>query len=208
MAARKQPKRPSGDPKQRLITAALALAEEKGWRRIGMAEIAEAAGLSLAETYAIARSKHAILWALRRQVDEAMLAGGVVGGDSPRDRLFDVLMRRFEALRPYRAGLRTILCDSVGSPALIGTLPGLLRSMGWTLAAAGLPASGLRGRIARRVIAAIYVSLLPAFFRDESRDLGSTMAALDKRLRQVESVFSTIGPVLSRVPGERRRAQA
>jgi AcrR family transcriptional regulator len=186
--------------------AALALAEEKGWRRIGMAEIAEAAGLSLEATYGIARSKHAVVAALRRQVDEAMLAGGVVGGDSPRDRLFDVLMRRFEALRPYRAGLRTVLRDSVGSPALLGMLPGLLRSMGWTLAAAGLPASGLRGRLARRVVGAIYVSLMPTFFRDEGADLGSTMAALDKRLRQVESVFSTLGPLLSRVPGERRCA--
>ena len=186
--------------------AALTLAETQGWRRIGMAEIAEAAGLSLEETYAIARSKHAILRALRRQVDEAMLAGGVVGGDSPRDRLFDVLMRRFEALRPYRAGLRVILRDSVGSPALLGMLPGLLRSMGWTLSAAGLPAAGCRGRIARRVVGAIYVSLLPAFLRDESRDLGSTMAALDKRLRQVENVFSSLGPIVSGVSGARRRA--
>jgi ubiquinone biosynthesis protein COQ9 len=210
MAARKRPKqpsrnRPSGPPRERLVAAALSLAAEQGWRRLGMAEIAETAGLSLAETYAIARSKHAILAALRRQVDEAMLAGGVVGGDSPRDRLFDVLMRRFEALRPYRAGLRAILRDSVGSPALLGMLPGLLRSMGWTLTAAGLPASGCRGRIARRVVGAIYVSLLPAFFRDEGRDLGSTMAVLDKRLRQVEAIFSTLGPVVS---GRRRGAQA
>ena len=106
-------------------------------------------------------------------------------------------MRRFEALRPYRAGLRAILRDSVGNPALLGMLPGLLRSMGWTLTAAGLPASGCRGRIARRVVGAIYVSLLPAFFRDESRDLGTTMATLDKRLRQVEQIFSTLGPVVS-----------
>ncbi len=214
MAARKRPKQPSGkarsgNPRERLIAAALSLATERGWRRLGMAEIAEAAGLSLAETYAIARSKHAILAALRRQVDETMLASGVVAGDSPRDRLFDVLMRRFEALRPYRAGLRTILRDSVGSPALLGILPGLLRSMGWTLTAAGLPASGCRGRIARRIVGAIYVSLMPAFFRDESRDLGATMVALDKRLRQVEAIFSTLGPVVSGATGRgRRRAQA
>ena len=205
MAARKRPKQPSGSPKERLITAALRLASEQGWRRLGMAEIAEAAGLSLEETYAIARSKHGILAALRRQVDEAMLAGGVVGGDVPRDRLFEVLMRRFEALRPYRAGLRTILRDSVGSPALLGMLPGLLRSMGWALAAAGLPASGCRGHIARRLVGAIYVSVMPVFFRDEGRDLGTTMAALDKRLQQVESLFSTIGPMVS---AGRRRAQA
>jgi AcrR family transcriptional regulator len=205
MAARKRPKQPSGSPKERLITAALSLARDRGWRRLGMAEIAEAAGLSLEETYAIARSKHGILAALRHQIDEAMLAGGVVGGDVPRDRLFEVLMRRFEALRPYRAGLRTILRDSVGSPALLAMLPGLLRSMGWALAAAGLPASGCRGQIARRLVGAIYVSVMPVFFRDEGRDLGTTMAALDKRLQQVERLFSTIEPVVS---AGRRRASA
>jgi len=205
MAARKRPKQPSGSPRERLITAALDLASDKGWRRLGMAEIAAAAGLSLEETYAVVRSKHGILAALRRQIDEAMLAGGVVGGDAPRDRLFDVLMRRLDALRPYRAGLRVILRESVGTPALLGILPGLLRSMGWTLTAAGLPVGGCRGRLARRLVAALYVSVLPTFFRDESRDLGSTMATLDKRLRQVEALFSTLRPVAS---AARRRASA
>src|SRR6185312_1717296 len=155
MAARKRPKQPSGNPRTRLIAAALSLAAERGWQRVGMAEIAAAAGLSLEETYALARSKQAILRVLRREIDEAMLAGGVVSGDSPRDRLFEALMRRFEALRPYRAGLQNILRNSVGSPALLGYLPGLWRSMGWTLTTAGLPVSGCRGRVARRFLGAL-----------------------------------------------------
>jgi AcrR family transcriptional regulator len=202
MAARKRPKQPSGSPRERLIAAALGLASEQGWRRLGMAEIAAAAGLSLEQTYAIARSKRAVLGALRRQIDEAMLAGGAVTGEVPRDRLFDALMRRFEAMRPYRAGLRTILRESVGTPALLGMVPGLLRSMGWTLTAARLPASGCRGRLARQLLAAAYVSVFPTFLRDESRDLGTTMASLDKRLRQVESLFSALRPVVS--AGSRR----
>ncbi|HEY3918719.1 MAG TPA: TetR/AcrR family transcriptional regulator [Stellaceae bacterium] len=196
MAARKRPKQPSGDPRHRLIAAALALAAEQGWRRTSMAEIADAAGLSLGETYRLARSKPGILAILRRQIDEAMLAGGVAGGEAPRDRLFEALMRRFEALRPYRVGVRAVLRDSVGSPAVLGFLPGLLRSMGWTLSAAGLPASGCRGHLARRVVGAVYVSILPTFFNDDGRDLGSTMAALDKRLRQVETLVSTLGPLM------------
>lgn len=196
MPARKRPKSPSGDPKQRLIEAALRLAAEEGWRGLGMAEIAAAAGLSLKETYAIARSKAGLLAALRRQIDEAMLAGGVISGDSPRDRLFEALMRRFEALKPYRAGLRAILRESVGNPAVLGLVPGLLRSMGWTLSTAGMPAAGVRGRFARRVAGAVYVSIFPTFFRDEGADLGSTMAALDKRLRQVESVLTAIPGLL------------
>jgi AcrR family transcriptional regulator len=205
MAARKRPRQPSGSPRQRLITAALELASERGWRRLGMAEIAAAAGLSLEETYAIARSKQGIVAALRRQLDEAMLAGGIAGGEVARDRLFDVLMRRLEAMRPYRAGLRAILRDSVGTPALLGMVPGLLRSMGWVLSAAGLPAAGCRGRCAAQLLAATYVSVLPMFFRDESRDLGTTMAILDKRLRQMEVLLSTLAPIVS--PG-RRRASA
>src|ERR1700722_2628230 len=201
MAPRKRPKRakqPSGgDPKQRLIEAALSLAAERGWRRLGMAEIAETAGLSLRDAYGPVRSKHGILAALRRQADEAMLAAGVVSGDSPRDRLFEVLMRRFEALRPYRLGLRAVLRDSIGPPVL-GFLPGLLRSMGWTLSAAGLRANGCRGRLATRLGGAIYVSILPTFFRDEGSDLGTTMAALDKRLRQVEMLLSTPEQIFSR----------
>jgi AcrR family transcriptional regulator len=205
MAARKRPKQPSGSPKDRLIEAAMSLAVERGWRRVGMAEIADAAGLSLAETYRLARSKPGILTMLRRQIDETMLAGGAGTGDAARDRLFEVMMRRFDAMRPYRQGLRAVLRDCAGSPALLGFVPGLLRSVGWTLSAAGLPASGCRGRIARKVVGAIYVSVMPTFFRDDSRDLGTTMAALDKRLRQVEALFSTLGPI---VPGGRRRAAA
>jgi AcrR family transcriptional regulator len=203
MPARKRPKQPSRDPMQRLIEAALRLAAEQGWRRLGMAEIAAAAGLTLEEAYRLARSRPGILAALRRRIDEAMLAGGPTGGDSPRDRLFEALMRRFEALQPYRTGLRAVLRDGLGNPALLRFLPGLLRSMGWTLSAAGLPSSGLRGHFARRLVGAVYVSLFPTFFRDESRDLGTTMAALDKRLRQVEAVLSGLGPL---VAAQRKRA--
>ena len=202
MPARKRPKQPSGDPGHRLIDAALRLAAERGWRRTSMAEIAEAAGLSLAETYRLARSKPGILALLRRQIDEAMLAGGPTGGDAARDRLFEALMRRFEAMRPYRLGVRAVLRESIGSPALLGFLPGLLRSMGWTLSAAGLPAAGVRGHVARRIVGAVYVSLFPTFFGDASRDLGTTMAALDKRLRQAESAVSTLGPLMG--SGSRR----
>lgn len=202
MAARKRQKTPSrppsGDPKQRLISAAMNLAAKQGWRRTGMAEIAETAGVPLKEAYSLVRSKPGILAALRRQTDEAMLAAGSVGGEAPRDRLFDALMRRFEALRPYRTGLRAVLRDSIGDPTAMAFLPGLLRSMSWTLTAAGLPASGCRGHLAKRLVGALYVSILPVFFRDEGRDLGSTMAALDKRLKQVESLLSVLGPFLTR----------
>jgi hypothetical protein len=82
---------------------------------------------------------------------------------------------------------------------LVKALPGLLRSMSWMLAAAGIPASGCRGRLATRIVAALYLSIFPAFLRDDSADLGTTMAALDRRLRQVETLILTFRPIAARV---------
>jgi AcrR family transcriptional regulator len=197
MAARKRARAQAAarDPKDRLIDVALDLAAERGWRNLSMAEIAEAADLSLRETYDLIRSKPGLVAAFRRRIDEAMLEAGPISGDTTRDRLFDGLMRRFEALKPHRPGIRVILRDSVGDPAALCYLPGLMRSMAWTLAAAGLPSSGLRARWAEQVLGGVYLSVMPTFFRDEGADLGTTMAALDRRLRQAESLLGVLAPV-------------
>jgi AcrR family transcriptional regulator len=200
MPPRARSRASSGDPRQRLITAALELAATKGWRRTELGEIAARARVPLDEAYGLFRTKFGILAAFRRSIDAAVLRHPVPGADEPaRDRLFDVLMRRFEALKPYRAGLRAILRDSIGDPRAAAALPGLLRSMAWMRQAAGLPAAGCRGRIACRLTAALYMSIVPVFLRDESADLGSTMAALDRRLRQAESLLGAFRPMAEAV---------
>ena len=180
------------DPKKRIIDAAFALAAERGWRGLTLAEIAEEAGLSLAQVRAHISSKPAILLALNDLVDEAMLAGGVAEGATPRERLFEVVMRRFEALEPYKDGVAAALRDGPGDPltALCGGLR-LLRSMAWALEAAGISSAGLLGFARTKALAGIYLSTMPVWLRDDSEDLGRTMAALDRRLARAES-FATL----------------
>lgn len=177
------------DPKRHVVDSALALAAERGWRSLTLGDIAEAAGLTLAELHAVVGSKAAILLALADMVDEAMLAAGPSDGESPRERLFEVMMRRFEALQPYKDGLAAALRDAPGDPlaALCGGLR-LLRSMAWTLEAAGIGSAGLIGMARTKALAAIYVTTFPVWLRDEGADLGRTMAALDRRLARAESV--------------------
>lgn len=204
MAMKRRPRVSAQDPRQRVIAAALDLAAKEGWRGLGLAEIAAAARVPLAELYRLFRSRTGILVAFRRGIDEAVLGEGPVAAEgSARDRLFEILMCRFERLKPYRPGLRAILRD--GDPTLLCLLPGVLRSMAWMLEAAGIAAGGVRGRLARRLVAAIYLSVLPTFFRDEGRDLGTTMAALDRRLRQAETMVTALAPLLAR---RRRRRRA
>ena len=190
MARARAPRKKAGDrsPEARLIDAALMLAARQGWRRTSLAEIAAEAGLPLHEAYALHRSKGSILRAFLRRTDADVLAGASASGESPRERLFDTLMRRFDALKPHKEGVRAILRDSAGTPAALFGLPVLRRSMRWMLEASGISSAGCRGRLVADATVAIYLSVLRVFLADDSADLGRTMAALDRALRRAEQL--------------------
>ena len=192
----------SASAEERMLDAALALAAGRPWREISLAEIAAEAGLPLDQAYTACPSRPAVLRALQRRIDRAALkdaAGESEGGQ--RDRLFDLLMRRFDALRPHQAALRSILRDGLGDPQLLWGAPGLLRSMAWMLEAAGVSAFGWRGALRARVLAVLYLSVFRIFLNDDSTDLAKTMAALDRRLRRGESWLGMDGGTVAAAAG-------
>ncbi len=173
------------DIPRHVIDTAMKLAAERGWRDLSLAEIADAAGVPLSKVHPVFPSKAAILGAFSRQIDAAVLeaeeAGAREGG--AHDRLFDVLMRRFDALRPYRQALGNILWAEAGDPAsaLCG-LCRLKRSMAGMLEVAGLSTTGLRGALRVKALCLAYLATLRVFLRDDSPDMAATMAALDRNL--------------------------
>jgi AcrR family transcriptional regulator len=176
---------------QHVIDTALNLAAEKGWRDLALADIAQAAGMSLAELYALHPSKQAILDAYRRGVDRAVLADSEVPEGSAKDRLFDVLMRRLDKLEPHKAGLVRIGEDSARDPlAVICGLGRLEHSMAAMLEAAGISAGGLRGVLRTKGLSAVYLSALRTWFKDETTDKSKTMVTLDKALGRADRLAS------------------
>jgi AcrR family transcriptional regulator len=189
---RRGSRRDAGPPRSeadRIIDAALGLIATEGWRGVSLAAIAAAAGLPILQVYRIFRSKQAILQGLFRRVDEIVLVEPPTAelDERPRDRLFDLLMRRFDALQPHKAAL-DVLGRELPSDPVTALCAGasLLRSMRWMLEAADIPTSGVRGAVAVRLAAAAYLSTMRVWQRDDSPDLGRTMAALDARLRRIE----------------------
>ena len=181
--------RGSGTARDRILDAALVFAEREGWRKASLGAIAGEAGVPLHELYGEFRSRAAILSALMARTDAGVLADtpSADADETPRDRLFEVLMRRFDALKPHRAALKAIARD-LGSdpPTAVCSAPAFLRSMAWMLEASGLSSAGIRGRFRVRALAVLYLCVLRVFVRDDSEDLAKTMAALDRRLRQAE----------------------
>lgn len=178
-----------------VVAAAMGLAAERDWREIGLAEIAAAAGLTLAELLVEYPSKLTILDGFMREIDRRVLAGFEPESDSgsPRDRLFDVLMRRFDMLESHKAAIGRIMGAACRDP-LIGIAVGasMLRSMALMLEAAGIASEGLRGAIRRKGLTAVYVGTLRDWLKDDTTDKSRTMAALDSRLRRAESLANTL----------------
>ncbi|MBC7906603.1 MAG: helix-turn-helix transcriptional regulator [Rhodospirillaceae bacterium] len=184
-------KKPHGpDP---IVNAALSLAAERGWRGLALADIAERAKVPLTEVVEHFNSKADILDAYIRRIDQRMLEGGIEAGESPRDRLFDIIMRRFDAMAGDRRALRTILRQSGDDPwAVLCGGTRFLKSMALTLETGGISSSGLRGLALIHGLTAVYLYAFKTFLDDDSEDHARTMAALDKALRRAEDFSSFI----------------
>jgi AcrR family transcriptional regulator len=172
------------------LDAFTKLVAEKGFADVALRDVAEAAGLSLAELYQVYPDKVALVAAFMAKIDAAVLAGTPTRSDpeeTARDRLFDAMMRRYDALRPYRQALGAIRRAATRDPILALALgPALRRSMAAMLEAASVPSEGLSGALRQNGLLAIHYAVSRVYDKDETTDLSKTMAALDNRLKMAE----------------------
>ncbi|MBN34549.1 MAG: hypothetical protein CMM46_07180 [Rhodospirillaceae bacterium] len=183
------------DIPKKALEAALDLAATVGWRDVTMRDIADQAGVSLVELRDAYGSKEALVDAFVAGIDAEVLAGdnADLADESVRDRLFDVMMRRFDALSPHKQAVGSIVMAATCEPgaALAGACR-LVGSMRWMLEAAGVDSSGLAGRLRAKGLTAIHVDVMLTWMKDDSEDMAATMAALDKRLDQAEQMMNSL----------------
>lgn len=172
------------------LDAFIKLIAEKGFADVALRDVAEAAGLGLADLYKIYPDKVALVSAFMAKIDAEVLAGTPTRSDpeeTARDRLFDAMMRRYDALRPYREALGAIRRAGTRDPMLALAIgPALRRSMAAMLEAASVPSEGLTGALRQNGLLAIHYAVSRVYDKDETTDLSKTMAALDSRLKMAE----------------------
>jgi AcrR family transcriptional regulator len=173
-----------------VLDAFLGLVAQRGFTEVTLRDVAVAADLGLADLYKLYPDKVALMGAFIARIDAAVLAGtarAVDPEETARDRLFDVMIRRYDALKPHRTALAAFRRAMMRDPLLALALgPALRRSMAAMLEAAGLPSDGITGAVRQNGLLAIHHAVLRVFDRDESVDLSKTMAALDSRLKTAE----------------------
>jgi AcrR family transcriptional regulator len=177
------------DKSGKIVSAAFKLAAIRGWHGLTLSEIAAEAKVPLPEVAQLLPSKSAILVAWLRGVDAEVLQRAEAeehDDESPRDRLFDVLMLRCDVMAPSREALKKIVKDVSRDPlTMLALRAPAFQSLGWMLEAAGIDSSGLRGAMRVRGLAVIWARVFRVWLRD-GEDQAKTMAELDRRLRRAE----------------------
>ena len=190
--------KPMSSALDRIIDAGLEEVSLSGWRNTTLGAIASRAGVDLGEALSLVPTKaHFVLRLLDRL--DALTTDDVrnlEGDSSARDRLFEILMRRFDALNEHRDGARSVItgvmCDPWAASLVVYRLHCSLSVM---LTVAGVSPDGFRGALRIKGLAAVGAYALRAWIKDDSSDLAKTMAALDRALAQAERLarFSLFG---------------
>ena len=184
--------------KDACLRSFLDLLAERPISRIDLTDVAARSGIALAEMRASFVDVDDLLAAFFRATDRIVLAEGGpdsedFAGEGPKERLFEVLMRRLEALEPHRAAVRGLGASARRDPLLALRLLHLSsRSQRWMLAAAGIEAGGLSGALRAKGLAVLFARVIEVWLADDEPGLARTMAALDKELEQGGRVLSRL----------------
>jgi AcrR family transcriptional regulator len=177
--------------RDRIVAAALALAEEQGWANLRLHQVADRLGLSLAVVRAEFRDRDAIADAwFARALDELLSApAAAVAGRPPPERLQTVVMRWFDALAPHRSVAREMLREKLypGHPQHWGpSIADLSRLIHWFLDAARISSTGRERQLAEVGLTALFLVALRRWLRDDSEGQQATRAQLQRGLEAAD----------------------
>jgi len=175
--------------KDTVIDVALDLAAQQPWGEIDFYSIVGQSGLAKADVLEYFDDKSDILVAYGRRLDRQLAdeVGEASEGEPVRDRLFDVIMERFDLINNDREAVLSILGSIKFDPKqAVLTFPHLTKSMGRVLDLAGVETDGVRGCVKITALTGIYLYAVKTWKDDDSPDMAKTMACLDRSLGMAE----------------------
>jgi ubiquinone biosynthesis protein COQ9 len=193
--------KPSTSLQDKIINAAMTIIGRDGWPAATLDAVSRESGVSLADIATHFANRFDILAAFGKRSDIAALkeADEEGGSQAPRDRLFDIIMARFDAMAPYKTGVQALSKATRRDPGLAAFfLVSVSKSMGLLASCAGVETSGVFGVVRVKALCGLYLNVVSTWLGDDSEDLSKTMAALDKALARADRWEHQLGRVCRR----------
>jgi len=173
-----------------LARAALTLASSTAWREVTLLKLADTAARPISDFYgaSLGEAVDCVEEAFDRAIGDNLEA--LDPAQSVRDRLFELIMRRFEAMEPHRAAVVAMEVGADRDPTLMAAAHQRhVRCARWVLALSGLEADGMTDQARAQGLGVIIGQARMAWRGDDAGDFAKTMASLDKNLRRAEEMF-------------------
>lgn len=181
-----------------IIDKALEMIAQKGWRETTTEAVIAASGVTEQAFFSEFDGLLSVVVAGSRRVNAAMFEARADfdADESTRDRLFALVMARFDAGKPWHKAIGELNLAAPKDPVLAAAAGKvLMQGSALVLKSAGISTSGPLGFA--RINAFMVGVLWPAarvWLRDDSEDFATTMAELDQRLARAERVATWFGP--------------
>lgn len=172
---------------------------------ITLRDVAARADLSLAKLAMDVSSKLDLIEGFAHRIDETVLAGDDPDmGDEPvRERLFDVMMRRYDALLPHKLALLQLERDARRDPLLAMALARIAgQSMRRMALGADIDLDGPQGALVLAGLMRLHMQVIRVWLNEDDDGQARTMAELDKALRQAERRMADVESVSKMMRGE------
>ena len=182
---------------QRIVDAALDLAEEVGWEGLRLRRVAEHLHVPLAEVLSHYRDLDAVADAWLARADDAMLAVGerVDLAEAPApDRIAAALTAWFTALSGRRRMLGSILSYKL-QPSHIHLQAALVvatsRRVQWLREAARLDAMGRRKSVEETGLTLLFAATVLRWLNDSSENFERTRAFIAHSLKRADGLMTS-----------------
>ena len=172
------------------LDAYLTVLGREGWAGATPEAAAAEAGVKPSQVLADVGDRWDVLKAWQRRIDRYSLAEADSAiGHGSREKLFELMMARFDALSHHRPAALALMRAARRDPGLAtwfaGQLPIEVRRL---CEAAGIDTAGWFG-IGRIVaVTAAYVQLAQVWAKDDEPDMSRTMRALDAALGRLQGL--------------------
>lgn len=178
--------------RERIVDAALLLAEHRGWEAVRLHDVATELGITLEQIRGEFREKEEIVDAWFDRADRAMLEAGAAPGLAsltPRERIVMLLMTWLAALHVHRRPTRQMIVNKLEFGHVHYQFIGLLRvsrTVQWLREAAHRDAVLPWRALEETALTAIYLTTFAYWMQDDSTDSARTRELLNGLLRRAE----------------------
>ena len=184
---------PASTLRARILDAALALADEREWRRVRLHDVARRLGVGLPAIRAEFADLDAVGDAWLGRADDAMLAAPIDPGSPARERIEQAMLAWFAALDGRRRTLRQMLAYKL-APSHLHLQAALIvatsRRVQWLREAARLDASGVQKQVEEIGLTALFATAALVWLFDDSADGARTRRFIRRRLAAADRMMA------------------